>query len=204
MGPLSDLFWVSCLEIPYFELPYSKDSALSSNASAVRPTAKRLQVYRTPIPTSDLILEDLNPVNAISGSFNDSICKCYFFVLILSLFLLINDLITKENIMEDKSGEDESDDQKASKSNKMDLDEIWAQYTDENEEKFFRKYIKGFIAHWESMPNNSRLSQSWSKLVLMCLEDKSTPKSCCCGPSLSDLPDELLAALSKFLFVGKD
>lgn len=56
----------------------SKDSALTSGSTAaagaaVRPTAKRLQVYRTPIPTHDLVWEDLNPVNTISGSFNDSI-----------------------------------------------------------------------------------------------------------------------------------
>ena len=106
--------------------------------------------------------------------------------------------------MEDKSGDDESDDQKSSKSNKMNLDNIWAQYTDENEEKFFRKYIKGFIAHWESMPNNCELSQNWNKLVHMCLQHKDASNDICCGPPLSDLPDELLAALSKFLFVGKD
>ena len=106
--------------------------------------------------------------------------------------------------MEDKSGDDESDDQKSSKSSKMNLDNIWAQYTDENEEKFFRKYIKGFIAHWESMPNNCELSQNWNKLVHMCLQHNNASTDSCCGPPLSDLPDELLAALSKFLFVGKD
>lgn len=47
---------------------HSKDSTYAN----VRPTTKRLQVYRTPIPTSELILEDLNP-QPISGSFNDSI-----------------------------------------------------------------------------------------------------------------------------------
>ena len=106
--------------------------------------------------------------------------------------------------MEDKSGDDEGDDQKSSKSNKMNLDNIWAQYTDENEEKFFRKYIKGFIAQWESMPNNCGLSQNWSELVHMCLKHNDASNDICCGPPLSDLPDELLAALSKFLFVGKD
>ena len=76
---LRKIIFVASLEILKPKLLYLKDSALSSNSSAVRPTAKRLQVYRTPIPTSELILEDLNPVNALSGSFNDSICECFFF-----------------------------------------------------------------------------------------------------------------------------
>ena len=104
--------------------------------------------------------------------------------------------------MEEK--DEESDDQKSLKQNKMDLDVIWAQYTEENEEKFFRKYIKGFIAQWESSPKNCRLSQNWNELVYKCLQHNNASNDCCCGPSLSDLPDELLAALSKFLFVGKD
>ena len=70
--------------------------------------------------------------------------------------------------MEEK--DEESDDQKSSKQNKMDLDVIWAQYTEENEEKFFRKYIKGFIAQWESSPKNCRLSQNWNELVHKCLQ----------------------------------
>lgn len=49
---------------------HSKDSTYAN----VRPATKRLQVYRTPIPTSELILEDLNPQSTtISGSFNDSL-----------------------------------------------------------------------------------------------------------------------------------
>ena len=105
--------------------------------------------------------------------------------------------------MEDKSAEDESDDKNASVSKKITLDSIWAQYTDENEEKFFRKYIKGFISHWENNPSNCGLSENWTALIKSCLED-NLKKDRCRGPSLSDLPDELLAALSKFLFVGKD
>lgn len=56
----------------------SMASTSSSNSRAdhqVRPTTKRLQIYRTPIPTSELVVEDLNP-NASSicgGSFNDSL-----------------------------------------------------------------------------------------------------------------------------------
>lgn len=105
--------------------------------------------------------------------------------------------------MEDKSTEDDGDDKNSSVSEKMTLDSIWAQYTDENEEKFFRKYIKGFISHWENNPSNCGLSENWTTLVKSCLED-NVKKDRCRGPSLSDLPDELLAALSKFLFVGKD
>ena len=83
------------------------------------------------------------------------------------------------------------------------LDEIWTQYTEENEEKFFRKYVKGFISHWEDMPDNCKLSEDWNKLVTSCLE-QGPGEGGCRGPFLSILPDELLAALSKFLFVGKD
>ena len=105
--------------------------------------------------------------------------------------------------MEDKSEEDENDDKIPSITEKMTLDGIWAQYTDKNEEKFFRKYIKGFISYWENIPSNCELSGNWTELVKACLEHKANNDGCR-GPSLSDLPDELLAALSKFLFVGKD
>ena len=100
--------------------------------------------------------------------------------------------------MEEKT---EDDDPKGSSNEKMGLDSIWLQYTEENEETYFRKYIEGFISSWNGLPNECQLSENWSKLVESCLQDVAHR---CCGPSLSDLPDELLAALSKFLFVGKD
>ena len=51
----------------------STTSTQSNKESNIRPTTKRLQVYRTPIPTSQLVIEDLNPNVNISGSFNDSL-----------------------------------------------------------------------------------------------------------------------------------
>ena len=109
--------------------------------------------------------------------------------------------------MEDKSGEEEGEDgveisQKKSHQD-MNLADIWTQYTEENDQNYFRRYIKGFISNWENMPNNCRLTENWNVLVQSCLKE-NVGCGRCCGPSLSDLPDELLAALSKFLFVGKD
>ena len=51
----------------------STTSTQSNKESNIRPTTKRLQVYRTPIPTSQLVIEDLNPNANITGSFNDSL-----------------------------------------------------------------------------------------------------------------------------------
>ena len=53
----------------------SSTTSTQSNkeTSNIRPTTKRLQVYRTPIPTSQLVIEDLNPNVNITGSFNDSL-----------------------------------------------------------------------------------------------------------------------------------
>ena len=50
----------------------SSNASTSSKDSTIRPTTKRLQVYRTPIPTQDLVVEDLNPTT-VGGSFNDSL-----------------------------------------------------------------------------------------------------------------------------------
>ncbi len=45
-------------------------SGSHNNANTVRPPTKKLQVYRTPIPTAELMIEDLNPT-MMNGSFNE-------------------------------------------------------------------------------------------------------------------------------------
>ena len=73
------------------------------------------------------------------------------------------------------------------------LDQTWARYVDENEEKFFRKFVRGFVGQWES-----QVCPSWEMLVTARLEGQKDR-----GPVMDDLPDELLPALSKFLFIGR-
>ena len=50
----------------------SLTSNASNPSSSIRPATKRLQVYRTPIPTHQLVIEDLNAQQNISGSFTES------------------------------------------------------------------------------------------------------------------------------------
>lgn len=74
------------------------------------------------------------------------------------------------------------------------LEEVWTKYTEENEEKFFRKYVQDFAASWDQ-----QIGPSWELFVSSKLEGRRMV-----GPPLNALPDELLPALSKFLFVAKD
>ena len=74
------------------------------------------------------------------------------------------------------------------------LKETWAKYIEENDEKFFRKFVKSLVTSWERT-----VSPTWDMLVTSRLEGLKEE-----GPPLSDLPEELLPALSKFLFIGKD
>ena len=76
----------------------------------------------------------------------------------------------------------------------QDLNEIWGRYVDENEEKFLRKFVKGFVGQWES-----QVCPSWEMLVTARLEGQKNR-----GPVMADLPDELLPALSKFLIIGRE
>ena len=105
------------------------------------------------------------------------------------------------------------------KLDQAELTKIWAQYTEENDEKYFRKYVRSFVKSWEE-----QVSPNWELLVISTVDGMSSIDRPCVqsaqihlgttlmsfsgrrveGPSLSDLPDELLPALSKFLFVGKD
>ena len=74
------------------------------------------------------------------------------------------------------------------------LKDCWARFTDKSDEKFFRKFVKGFVAEWEG-----KVCPNWEMMVTARLEGEKDE-----GPRLADLPEELLPALSKFLFVGED
>ena len=74
------------------------------------------------------------------------------------------------------------------------LKDCWARFTDKSDEKFFRKFAKGFVAQWES-----KVCPSWEMMVTARLEGERDE-----GPRLAELPEELLPALSKYLFVGED
>ncbi|XP_050424019.1 neurobeachin-like protein 2 isoform X2 [Adelges cooleyi] len=71
----------------------------------------------------------------------------------------------------------------------------WVQYTTKNEEASFRQFIQGFVAIWEP-----KLNLKWENTE-MCLPSVIDPEA---GPSLSRLPDELLPAIAKFLYIAKD
>ena len=66
----------------------------------------------------------------------------------------------------------------------------------QNEEEYFRKFITGLVAIWEN-----QLDMDWNS-------DKTVPESRSIlpdvGPPLSRLPEELLPAIGKFLYVTKD
>ena len=73
--------------------------------------------------------------------------------------------------------------------------ETWAAYVEQNEEKFFRKYVRGLVGQWER-----EVCPGWDALVAARLKGQREV-----GPSLAEqLPEELLAATSKFLIVAKD
>lgn len=72
------------------------------------------------------------------------------------------------------------------------LRKIWADFTENSDEKCFRKFVKGFVSSWES-----EISPTWGKTVTSCLNSGYQVE-------LGELPDELLPALSKFLIISKD
>ncbi len=79
---------------------------------------------------------------------------------------------------------------------KMDpaLNQVWADYLDKNEEKFFRRFVSDFVRQWER-----QVCPNWELLVSSRLQGHREE-----GPPLQDLPDELMVACSKFLFITKD
>ena len=66
----------------------------------------------------------------------------------------------------------------------------------QNEEEYFRKFIAGLVSIWES-----QLNLDWS--CDLSLPDSTIVKPDV-GPHLSRLPEELLPAIGKFLYVTKD
>lgn len=70
----------------------------------------------------------------------------------------------------------------------------WTKYIEESDEKYFRKFVKGLVTSWERS-----VSPNWDMLVTSRMEGHREE-----GPALHALPEELLPALSKFLFIGKD
>jgi hypothetical protein len=65
-------------------------------------------------------------------------------------------------------------------------------YFPQNEDDFFWQFVKGFVTIWES-----QLDLDWSRLP-----DWSAVKHDS-GPHLSRLPEELLAAVRKFMYLAK-
>ena len=63
----------------------------------------------------------------------------------------------------------------------------------QNEEEYFRQFVKGFVTIWEA-----QLDLDWSRLP-----DWSTVKHDS-GPHLSRLPEELLPAIGKFVYLAKE
>ncbi|KAG8233662.1 hypothetical protein J437_LFUL013708, partial [Ladona fulva] len=83
------------------------------------------------------------------------------------------------------------------------LNDLWTKYISSNDEKIFQSYIKGFVSTWEPQLNihwndPQLLSYSWMWKI------SSSDVKNDAGPHLSTLPDELLPAIAKFIFVAKD
>jgi hypothetical protein len=66
-------------------------------------------------------------------------------------------------------------------------------FLSQNEENFFRQFVRGFVSIW-----TSQLDLDWSRLP-----DWLTVKHDS-GPLLSRLPEELLPAIGKFLYLAKE
>ena len=95
------------------------------------------------------------------------------------------------------------------------LKDCWSRFTDKSDEKFFRKFVKGFVGQWEgkvcsrivsfthlfthSFTHSLKVCPNWEMMVTARLEGERDE-----GPRLAELPEELLPALSKYLFVGED
>jgi len=74
------------------------------------------------------------------------------------------------------------------------LETVWTQFVEQSEEKHFRKYVAGVVGQWER-----QVAPNWHMLIAGRLQGHREE-----GPSLSDMPDELLVACSKFLIIAKD
>ncbi|XP_065200473.1 neurobeachin-like protein 1 isoform X2 [Planococcus citri] len=79
---------------------------------------------------------------------------------------------------------------------KKDIYSFWIHYTTKNEEVYFRKFISGLVSIWEK-----QLNLNWSGDETLPVPDSIKPDQ---GPHLSRLPEELLPAIGKFLYITKD
>ena len=55
------------------------------------------------------------------------------------------------------------------KLDQAELTKIWAQYTEENDEKYFRKYVRSFVKSWEE-----QVSPNWELLVISTVDGMSS------------------------------
>ncbi|XP_071441260.1 neurobeachin-like protein 1 [Hetaerina americana] len=83
------------------------------------------------------------------------------------------------------------------------LHDLWTKYISSNDEKTFHNFINDFVSYWESQLNIEyhdpiSLPSSWM------WNHSSSEVKPDDGPHLSTLPDELLPALAKFIFLAKD
>jgi hypothetical protein len=66
-------------------------------------------------------------------------------------------------------------------------------FLSQNEENFFWQFVKGFVSIWKS-----QLDLDWSRLPdWLAVKHDS-------GPLLSRLPEELLPAIGKFMYLAKE
>lgn len=79
---------------------------------------------------------------------------------------------------------------------KKDIYTLWIHYTTKNEEIYFRQFISGFVSMWEI-----QLDLDWENETNFLNSNKISTDS---GPHLSRLPEELLPAIGKFLYITKD
>ena len=64
-----------------------------------------------------------------------------------------------------------------------DLEAVWAEYTAQNDEKHFRKFVSGVVSAWDN-----QVSPNWEMLVSLRIDERRDD-----GPE--SFPDELLPAL---------
>ncbi|XP_039288398.1 neurobeachin-like protein 1 isoform X2 [Nilaparvata lugens] len=85
---------------------------------------------------------------------------------------------------------------KISMETKKDIYSSWVQYTTKNEEGYFRHFVRGFVSIWEA-----QLQLDWNNLESLPNWTNVKPDT---GPHLTRLPEELLPAIGKFIYIAND
>ncbi|RZF48161.1 hypothetical protein LSTR_LSTR009850 [Laodelphax striatellus] len=85
---------------------------------------------------------------------------------------------------------------KISMETKKDIYSSWVQYTTKNEEGYFRHFVRGFVSIWEA-----QLQLDWNRLDSL---PSWTNVKADTGPHLTRLPEELLPAIGKFIYIAND